>query len=152
MATKVFTTDLRVGMFVADLDRPWVDTPFLLQGFVIEDDEQIAALRAHCEYVLIDRARSLGAEYQPAPNAPPTNTIPPPGTLTRPAAPAEVKARAAAGVVRPAEPAGPAAKRGAGRPIRIEEISRGGGDAGDGSGMLGRLASGFKGLWGRKGQ
>ena len=85
MATRVFTTDLRVGMFVADLDRPWVDTPFLLQGFVIEDDEQIAALRAHCEYVMVDRARSLGAEYQPAPNAPPTNTIPPPGMHTRPA-------------------------------------------------------------------
>ena len=49
MATKVFTTDLKVGMFVADLDRPWVDTPFLLQGFVIEDDDQIAALRTHCE-------------------------------------------------------------------------------------------------------
>ena len=51
-------------MFVADLDRPWVDTPFLLQGFLIEDDEQIAALRAHCEYVMVDRARSTGEEYE----------------------------------------------------------------------------------------
>src|SRR5579862_3775543 len=64
MATKVLTHALKVGMFVADLDRPWVDTPFLLQGFLIEDDEQIAALRAHCDYVMVDRARSTGDEYE----------------------------------------------------------------------------------------
>ena len=64
MATKVFTTDLKVGMFVADLDRPWVDAPFLLQGFLIEDQEQITALRSHCEFVIVDRARSVGDEYE----------------------------------------------------------------------------------------
>src|SRR3954469_15750578 len=64
MATKVFTSDLRIGMFVADLDRPWVDTPFLLQGFLIEDAEQLAALRAHCHFVVVDRARSVGDEYE----------------------------------------------------------------------------------------
>ena len=67
MATKVLTTDLKVGMFVADLDRPWVDTPFLLQGFVIEDDDQIAALQTHCQYVIVDRARSLGDQFEAAP-------------------------------------------------------------------------------------
>ena len=70
MATKISTTDLRIGMFVADLDRPWVDTPFLLQGFLVEDAEQIAALKTHCEYVIIDRARSIGDEYEPAAIAP----------------------------------------------------------------------------------
>jgi len=45
-------------MFIADLDRPWVDTPFLLQGFLIENEEQILALRTHCDYVMVDRARS----------------------------------------------------------------------------------------------
>ncbi|HSJ98012.1 MAG TPA: DUF3391 domain-containing protein, partial [Myxococcota bacterium] len=70
MATKITTTDLKVGMFVADLDRPWVDTPFLLQGFLIEEEEQIAALRTHCEYVMVDRARSVGDEFEaPAPGA-----------------------------------------------------------------------------------
>ena len=67
MTTKVSTTELKVGMFVADLDRPWVDTPFLLQGFVIEDERQIAELRSHCNYVIIDRARSTGKEFAPAP-------------------------------------------------------------------------------------
>src|SRR6478752_7598379 len=68
MATKILTKDLRIGMFVTDLDRPWVDTPFLLQGFLIEDQEQIAAIKSHCEFVIIDRARSVGDEYE-APSA-----------------------------------------------------------------------------------
>jgi hypothetical protein len=40
-----------------------------LQGFLIENEEQVAALKTHCEYVMVDRARSTGAEYE----APPAN-------------------------------------------------------------------------------
>jgi len=69
MASKIYTTDLKVGMFVADLDRPWVDTPFLLQGFLVENQEQILALKTHCEYVIVDRARSTGDQFE-APAAP----------------------------------------------------------------------------------
>src|SRR5471030_2831448 len=78
MASKIFTSDLKVGMFVADLDRPWVDTPFLLQGFLIENEEQILALRTHCTYVLVDRARSTGAEFESVSGiSAATNTLPP---------------------------------------------------------------------------
>ncbi len=34
-------------MFIAELDRPWLDTPFLIQGFVIESQEQIQELQQH---------------------------------------------------------------------------------------------------------
>jgi HD-GYP domain-containing protein (c-di-GMP phosphodiesterase class II) len=64
MLQKVTTSDLKVGMFVADLDRPWMDTPFLLQGFVVENDEQIAEVRAQCKWVLIDPLRSSGVEFE----------------------------------------------------------------------------------------
>lgn len=50
-------------MFVLELDRPWLETPFLLQGFLVEDDKQIAELRKHCATVTIDRNRSVGAHY-----------------------------------------------------------------------------------------
>jgi len=80
MASKIYTTDLKVGMFVADLDRPWVDTPFLLQGFLIENEEQILALKTHCEYVIVDRARSTGSEFE-APAAPA------PGVARKPSGP-----------------------------------------------------------------
>jgi len=70
MESKVDAKDLRVGMFVADLDRPWIDTPFLLQGFLIEDDQQIRQLQRHCQFVVVDRARSVGEEFSAPPKAP----------------------------------------------------------------------------------
>ena len=45
-------------MWVAELDRPWLDTPFLLQGFSITSDVELSALRKHCRSVWIDLARS----------------------------------------------------------------------------------------------
>lgn len=61
--TSVSTRDLRVGMFVAGLDRPWLETPFLLQGFLIEEQSQIDHLRALCRTVEVDPARSVGAFF-----------------------------------------------------------------------------------------
>ncbi len=55
---KINTTDLELGMFVSSLDRPWLDSSFLIQGFRIETREQIDRLRAECEYVLIDTKQS----------------------------------------------------------------------------------------------
>jgi len=59
--------DLRRGMFVAELDRPWLGTPFLLQGFLIEDDEQILELGRICQFVFVDRTRSVGVHFAPKP-------------------------------------------------------------------------------------
>ncbi len=39
---KVATSELHIGMFVSGLDRPWLDTPFYTQGFVIESQEDIS--------------------------------------------------------------------------------------------------------------
>lgn len=58
MEKKVPVEDLAVGMFVAELDRPWMDTPFLLQGFLIDSPEQISELRRYCRYVHVDPLRS----------------------------------------------------------------------------------------------
>lgn len=55
---------LDTGMFVAELDRPWLGTPFLLQGFLIESADQIAELQSCCQSVVVDHARSLGAWRQ----------------------------------------------------------------------------------------
>lgn len=146
MATQVQTTDLRIGMFVADLDRPWVDTPFLLQGFLIEDDEQIAALRAHCEFVMVDRARSVGAEYE-APAV--ANVGVTHAAAARPQAPVEAAKpapRTSAAPVAPPPDRAPAAPGGR---FKLEDIARGSARE-SGDGVLGRMVSGLKGLWGRK--
>lgn len=46
------------GMYVADLDRPWLGTPFWLQGFLIENDEHLMQLRQYCKFVMVDPALS----------------------------------------------------------------------------------------------
>jgi len=151
MATKINTTDLKVGMFVADLDRPWVDTPFLLQGFLVEDEEQIAALQTHCEYVIVDRQRSIGDQYEGAPgmaHAAPAAARAGAGSAATPARPANP---AAGAPVEAPDTARPAAAR-PGRMIRLEDVSRGGargggGDDGEG-GMFGRVLGGLKGMLG----
>jgi HD-GYP domain-containing protein (c-di-GMP phosphodiesterase class II) len=60
----ISTVDLKPGMFVAELDRPWIESPFLLQGFLIEDEAQLSRLRELCRFVTVDRARSSGDEYR----------------------------------------------------------------------------------------
>jgi len=60
----VSTLDLTLGMFVAELDRPWLDSPFLMQGFLVEEGEQLATLRELCRFVTVDRTRSTGNEYR----------------------------------------------------------------------------------------
>jgi len=51
---RTHVDDLKIGMFVSDLDRPWMETPFLLQGFTINTPDELATLRALCTYVDID--------------------------------------------------------------------------------------------------
>jgi len=41
-------------MYVSRLDRPWLETPYVLQGFFINSDDDINELLKYCEYVYID--------------------------------------------------------------------------------------------------
>lgn len=51
---KVFANQLEVGMFVSDIDRDWSETSFLLQGFTLQDQEDVQSVQKQCEYVYID--------------------------------------------------------------------------------------------------
>jgi len=55
---KVDTADIEPGMYVSQLDRPWLETPFFFQGFEIREDGEIALLRKFCRHVYIDVTRS----------------------------------------------------------------------------------------------
>lgn len=63
MREEVPVEKLAIGMFVAELDRPWLGTPFLIQGFVIETPEQIAEFRQCCKHVFVERTLSKGDQY-----------------------------------------------------------------------------------------
>ncbi len=45
-------------MYVSRLDRPWLETPFLFQGFFIRNESEIEDLRRYCDYVEIDLEES----------------------------------------------------------------------------------------------
>src|SRR5215218_3251806 len=55
---QVTVGELQFGMFVAELDRPWTETPFMFQGFHLKTDQQLAALKKHCKHVFIDLERT----------------------------------------------------------------------------------------------
>ncbi|MEX2480150.1 MAG: HD domain-containing phosphohydrolase [Gammaproteobacteria bacterium] len=48
---------LAKGMVVVKLDRPWLETPFKLQGFRIEKNAELKMLASYCEYVYVDVER-----------------------------------------------------------------------------------------------
>lgn len=52
---------LQAGMFVAELDRPWLDTPFLLQGFLVDSQIELDTLQRYCRYVYVDLELSNSA-------------------------------------------------------------------------------------------
>jgi len=53
---------LRFGMYIAELDRPWTDTPFMFQGFVLSTQQQLDALKKYCATVMVDVERSAPLE------------------------------------------------------------------------------------------
>jgi HD-GYP domain-containing protein (c-di-GMP phosphodiesterase class II) len=53
MKVKVDTQDLKIGMYVCELDRPWRETPFLFQGFEIRTEEELGVLREYCRAVFV---------------------------------------------------------------------------------------------------
>lgn len=54
--TKVYTpvTQLTIGMYIVELDRPWLETSFAFQGFELRTKAEIQAVRDVCQYVYID--------------------------------------------------------------------------------------------------
>lgn len=63
MKSKKVLNELSVGMYVCDLDRPWVESSFLFQGFEIKSQDEIQTLRKECKFVYIDTEKSIG-KYQ----------------------------------------------------------------------------------------
>jgi len=54
MRKTVPVEQLQFGMYVAELDRPWTDTPFRFQGFVLQTSEQLETLKKYCRVVHVD--------------------------------------------------------------------------------------------------
>jgi len=69
---------LKYGMFVAKLDRPWTETPFVFQGFVLSTEQQLEALKKYCKIVYVDPEKyeqSVAAKLLSLPPASATRRI-----------------------------------------------------------------------------
>lgn len=53
---KIPVNQLQVGMYVSDLDRPWCETPFPIQGFYVRSVADVESLESYCKYIYIDVA------------------------------------------------------------------------------------------------
>src|SRR3989338_6912340 len=85
MKKKIDVQDLRIGMWVSELDRPWKGTPFLFQGFEIRTQKEIDDIRGQCQYVYIDV--TLGHDVEPRKRPP----CPAPTRIVVPEADREIK-------------------------------------------------------------
>ena len=59
---KIDISELKEGMYVSRLDRPWVETPFIFQGFLVRGPDEIERTKKYCKYVYIDIERGKGAD------------------------------------------------------------------------------------------
>jgi HD-GYP domain-containing protein (c-di-GMP phosphodiesterase class II) len=56
------TAKLSIGMYVGMLDRPWLETPFIFQGFEIKDRCEIEQLQQYCHQVYVEIERGKLSE------------------------------------------------------------------------------------------
>ena len=73
---KTPITELELGMYVAKLDRSWLDTSFEVQGFYVRDKEIIARLGNECEHVFVDPRRFKRIEAPPRLRIVASNDVP----------------------------------------------------------------------------
>jgi putative nucleotidyltransferase with HDIG domain len=54
---RISIKGLRPGMYVTRLDRPWLETPHAVQGFVLASEEDVERVGRYSHYVYIDTNR-----------------------------------------------------------------------------------------------
>ncbi|MGD9942232.1 MAG: HD-GYP domain-containing protein [Burkholderiaceae bacterium] len=55
---RVAAVRVMKGMHVAELDRPWSDTPLVQHALVVRSNEELDAIRQYCQFVVVDAQRS----------------------------------------------------------------------------------------------
>jgi len=61
---QVPVDELRLGMYVSKLDRPWTETPFVFQGFILRNQKQIDTMKKHCSHVFVDPEKEDRSELE----------------------------------------------------------------------------------------
>jgi HD-GYP domain-containing protein (c-di-GMP phosphodiesterase class II) len=64
---KIHVSGLAIGMNVVELDKDWLESSFLYQGFIIQNTEDIRSLEAQCQYVWIEPVALTGSRHKHEP-------------------------------------------------------------------------------------
>jgi HD-GYP domain-containing protein (c-di-GMP phosphodiesterase class II) len=77
MLKKIPTSELRIGMYVHDLGRAWMDHPFSLNRFLIKDRQTLQKIiDAGIRVLTIDASKGLAGPAPAAVGSPPVQSVP----------------------------------------------------------------------------
>ncbi|MCW9028946.1 MAG: HD-GYP domain-containing protein [Kangiella sp.] len=54
LKVKIPAESLQLGMYVVELDRPWLDVPLMFQKLIIKRELELKTLQEYCKYVYIE--------------------------------------------------------------------------------------------------
>jgi len=83
---KIAAHQVAMGMYVANLDRPWTETPFPFQGFLVAKESELRGLKKHCAHVFIDVEKGVSPSSSDLGKSAPLAADIPPAPLPKPAA------------------------------------------------------------------
>lgn len=63
---KIPVDQLRIGMYVRELDKPWEESSFMFQGLDIKTQQDILAVQAECHFVWVDYTEFKLSSSQPS--------------------------------------------------------------------------------------
>ncbi len=81
MKKEVPVEQLQFGVYISELDRPWTETPFLFQGFVLDDEKQLETLKKYCKKVYVDPEKNTDLPERSQLKTGPVGTKPKPGSV-----------------------------------------------------------------------
>jgi HD-GYP domain-containing protein (c-di-GMP phosphodiesterase class II) len=66
---RVNASDIKIGMYMAYPDRPWLETRFVFQGILLSTAKQLKEVRGECQHIFVDRqkSRTIQTAREPVP-------------------------------------------------------------------------------------
>src|SRR3546814_3860806 len=61
---RISVQGLALGMFISRLDRPWIQTPFPLEGLKVDSADEIVKLQRICSHVWVDTQRGASPDLR----------------------------------------------------------------------------------------
>jgi HD-GYP domain-containing protein (c-di-GMP phosphodiesterase class II) len=61
---RISVQGLALGMFISRLDRPWIQTPFPMEGLKLESADEIVRLQRICSHVWVDTQRGASPDLR----------------------------------------------------------------------------------------